>query len=195
MKLFFVIWTLIISAVLQPNAYSMLGGSRNPSRSGTPTRRPTLGPALTATPQRFGQAVDRGIRYLSAEGLKDTQVIVKEGALYWVKSGEPVKAGIYNYFLSTDHLLYIMGIYDQFVEESEAIFGHLSFDRTIDPTTRQGMCQMAGEINLITGTSPKIWINHASGHYKPPFEKTVLVENWLRSMGYSGIIMRTSESW
>jgi hypothetical protein len=112
-----------------------------------------------------------------------------------VSSGDPVKTGVYNYFLSTDHSLYIMGIQDQFVEDTGAIFGHLSFDRTLNPETRQGMCQMAGELNLIVGTNPKVFINHASGHYKPPFEKTLLIQNWLIEMGYLGTIIRTQESW
>ncbi len=185
--------------------YSVIAGALSPmSRSlamddatgtTTPVRRHSAATPLRVTPQRFQQNLREGFLFLSKEELANSKVITINGMLCSADTLQPLGSGHYMYFLHNNGDLYIRKVgFDPNRGDEERLF-HSSFDIDLDLANGRGNCEMAGELMIRTNTPKKITINNDSGHYKPAFQRTELVEETLINMGYTGEILRTEETW
>jgi hypothetical protein len=175
------------------DAYAMERVAR--SSTPPPAVRP-LGSPLAVTPERFALDQKEKKHVLSAEEIATLQVFIKDGALHNVKSEETLKTGHYMYFLNMSDELFLIPLGAAEHRGDDGRVFHSSFDPQLDPHSRKGICKMAGEMLLVHTESRHVCrINHDSGHYKPPFEKTALVQQVLLEHGFKGEIILTKETW
>ena len=133
--------------------------------------------------------------FLSKEEMESSRIEIRDGVLYGAKSEVPLKSGHFMYFLTMTNELYVLPANYHEGRGPEGRIFHSSFDLMLDPSTQTGACKMAGEMMIRNDSVHRIFVNHDSGHYRPEFEKTKLVEDSLRAAGYAGEIIRTQETW
>lgn len=166
-------------------------------RCSTPTEQISGAPGLQVTPashckdHRKREEGEMPFRRLLDEEKAAAQVTVgADGNLYFVNQKDPMR-GQFIYFLDLKDRLFAMPVGLCNVD----IF-HTSFDFDLTEGNRSGECQMAGEMMVSPDLeNRRVLINHDSGHYKPPFSRTVLTRRVLRTMGYNGRIVRTTAQW